>query len=117
MMPKTAVRSCTRDDLAAVQEIYALEVRDGTASFELEPPSLAEMTARCAAIEAAGLPTLHVAGETTIGAPGAGNTLVLVKLRVEPGQVKAGTHPIEFKVRALGVEGVSVAEKSVFIVR
>jgi phosphinothricin acetyltransferase len=56
MMPKPAVRSCTRDDLAAVQKIYALEVREGTASFELEPPSLAEMRARCAAIEAAGLP-------------------------------------------------------------
>jgi phosphinothricin acetyltransferase len=56
MMPKPAVRSCTRDDLAAVQGIYALEVREGTASFELEPPSLAEMTARFAAIETAGLP-------------------------------------------------------------
>jgi phosphinothricin acetyltransferase len=41
-----------------VREIYALEVREGTASFELEPPSLAEMTARFAAIEAAGLPYL-----------------------------------------------------------
>ena len=39
-----------------MREIYALEVREGTASFELEPPSLAEMTARFAAIEAAGLP-------------------------------------------------------------
>ena len=31
-------------------------MREGTASFELEPPSLAEMTARFAAIETAGLP-------------------------------------------------------------
>jgi phosphinothricin acetyltransferase len=58
MSSKPAVRSCTRDDLAEVREIYALEVREGTASFELEPPSLAEMTARFAAIEAAGLPYL-----------------------------------------------------------
>jgi phosphinothricin acetyltransferase len=50
------VRPCTREDLAEVREIYALEVREGTASFELEPPSLPEMTARFAAIEAAGLP-------------------------------------------------------------
>jgi phosphinothricin acetyltransferase len=51
-----AVRRCTRDDLAEAREIYALEVREGTASFELEPPSLAEMTGRFAAIETAGLP-------------------------------------------------------------
>jgi phosphinothricin acetyltransferase len=56
MTRKPAVRACRRADLAQVQEIYALEVREGTASFELEPPSLAEMIARFAAIEAAGLP-------------------------------------------------------------
>jgi phosphinothricin acetyltransferase len=58
MSPGPAVRACTASDLPAVCEIYALEVREGTASFELEPPSLAEMTARFAAIESAGLPYL-----------------------------------------------------------
>jgi L-amino acid N-acyltransferase YncA len=56
MSPSPPVRRCTREDLPEVREIYALEVREGTASFELEPPSLAEMTARFAAIDAAGLP-------------------------------------------------------------
>ena len=56
MIAKAVVRACTREDLAEVRAIYALEVREGTASFELEPPSLAEMSARFAAIEAAGLP-------------------------------------------------------------
>jgi L-amino acid N-acyltransferase YncA len=54
------VRPCTQEDLPQVREIYKLEVREGTASFELEPPSLAEMSARFAAIEAAGLPYLVV---------------------------------------------------------
>ena len=58
MSDRPAVRGCTREDLSGVWEIYAVEVREGTASFELEPPSLAEMTARFAAIEAAGLPYL-----------------------------------------------------------
>jgi L-amino acid N-acyltransferase YncA len=58
MSPSPPVRRCTREDLPEVREIYALEVREGTASFELEPPSLAEMTARFAAIDAAGLPYL-----------------------------------------------------------
>jgi L-amino acid N-acyltransferase YncA len=57
-MPRATVRSCTRHDLAEVCAIYALEVREGTASFELEPPSLAEMTARFVAIEVAALPYL-----------------------------------------------------------
>ena len=60
MRPSPPVRPCTRDDLAQVREIYALEVREETASFELEPPDLAEMTARFAAIEAAGLPYMVV---------------------------------------------------------
>jgi L-amino acid N-acyltransferase YncA len=58
MSPSPPVRRCTREDLPGVREIYALEVREGTASFELEPPSLAEMAARFAAIDAAGLPYL-----------------------------------------------------------
>ena len=58
MTSSPPVRPCTRDDLPEVREIYALEVREGTASFELEPPPLAEMRARFAAIEAAGLPYL-----------------------------------------------------------
>jgi L-amino acid N-acyltransferase YncA len=56
MGPKPVVRRCTEQDMPEVREIYALEVLEGTASFELEPPSLAEMTARFAAIEAARLP-------------------------------------------------------------
>lgn len=58
MSPKPVVRRCGQQDLPGVCEIYALEVREGTASFELEPPSLAEITARFAAIESARLPYL-----------------------------------------------------------
>ena len=58
MSDQPAVRRCTRADLPEVCAIYALEVREGTASFELEPPSLTEITARFAAIEGAGLPYL-----------------------------------------------------------
>ena len=67
MSSKLAIRPCTREDMPGVREIYALEVREGTASFELEPPSLAEMTARFAAIEAAGLPYLVAEVDGRIG--------------------------------------------------
>jgi L-amino acid N-acyltransferase YncA len=60
MSSELVVRRCTEQDIPEVREIYAIEVREGTASFELEPPSLADMVARFAAIDAAGLPYLVV---------------------------------------------------------
>jgi phosphinothricin acetyltransferase len=56
MSAPAVLRDCRLEDLAAVGEIYAREVREGTASFELEPPDLAELTARWQAIRRAGLP-------------------------------------------------------------
>ncbi|MFZ9405939.1 MAG: GNAT family N-acetyltransferase [Burkholderiaceae bacterium] len=40
------LRDSTDADLPAIQAIYAHHVRTGTGSFELDPPSLEEMTAR-----------------------------------------------------------------------
>jgi len=40
-----------------------------------------------------------------------------VKVRVQPGALPAGTHRIDFSVRALDDARVAVQEKSVFIVR
>lgn len=57
------VRDCEQRDLPAVHEIYAPEVSGGTASFELEPPSLAQMAERLATIEALGLPYLVAESE------------------------------------------------------
>jgi hypothetical protein len=42
--------------------------------------------------------------------------MVPVRVRVDAA-TPAGSHPIEFTVRALGVEGVEVREGAVFIVR
>jgi phosphinothricin acetyltransferase len=53
-----SLRECRTDDLATVHEIYRLEVLEGTASFELEPPDLAMVTERWQTIRAAGLPYL-----------------------------------------------------------
>jgi polyferredoxin len=64
-----------------------------------------------------GLPTLHVASEARIELEPTSAQMVLVRARVDPGAALPGTHKIEFTVRAVGVEGVAVREKSVFIVR
>ncbi|MGH6914999.1 MAG: GNAT family N-acetyltransferase [Geminicoccales bacterium] len=52
------IRECRRSDLETVRQLYALEVLEGTASFEIAPPDLAEMTARWQAVRDAGLPYL-----------------------------------------------------------
>lgn len=62
------LRACRKDDLEQVQAIYATEVREGTASFEIDTPDVPEMRARFEAIAARGLPYLvaeiegHIAG-------------------------------------------------------
>lgn len=65
--PATAVivRDSTDDDVEAIQAIYAHHVLHGTASFELEAPTVPEMCARRAAILAQAMPYLvaELAGE------------------------------------------------------
>lgn len=63
------IRPSTIADLAAAQAIYAHHVRTGTASFELEPPSLDEMGRRRAALVDKGLPWL-VAEDAECGVVG-----------------------------------------------
>ena len=52
------IRDARDDDMPAVHAIYAHHVLNGTASFELTPPDLAEMRARRAALLEKGLPWL-----------------------------------------------------------
>jgi cytochrome c oxidase accessory protein FixG len=86
-----------------IENVYRLQIMNTTEE------------ARAFEISVSGLPGIQVWGEPTVGVPAAASRMVPLKVRAEPAQV--GTHPIEFRVRALGVEGVSVTEDSVFIVR
>lgn len=52
------IRVATLEDAAAIAGIYAPHVLTGTASFETEPPDVAEMTARMARILGKGWPWL-----------------------------------------------------------
>jgi phosphinothricin acetyltransferase len=56
MPPSLTLRDAREDDMPTVQAIYAHHVLHGTASFELEPPTLAQMLQRRADICAHGLP-------------------------------------------------------------
>lgn len=57
-MGNMTIRPAEGGDLAHITAIYDDAVRHGTASYELEPPTLAEMTARFEALRAGGFPCL-----------------------------------------------------------
>jgi L-amino acid N-acyltransferase YncA len=60
------VRDSTDADLPRIQSIYAYHVEQGTASFELDAPDLAEMTARRASVLQAGFPYLVATVDDTV---------------------------------------------------
>lgn len=57
-MPAMTLRAAVALDIPAVAAIYTDHVLHGTASFEIEPPSVEDMHRRHAAVLAAGLPYL-----------------------------------------------------------
>jgi phosphinothricin acetyltransferase len=57
-MPDAHIRSANEADLPVITEIYDHAVRHGTATFELIPPDLAEMTRRFRALRDGGFPYL-----------------------------------------------------------
>lgn len=67
------IRAATAADIPAITAIYAFEVREKTASFEMTPPDEAEMLRRFKAITENGFPYLaagaggHVAGYAYAG--------------------------------------------------
>jgi phosphinothricin acetyltransferase len=63
-MPAISIRPAEARDLTAITAIYDEAVRFGTASFEIDPPDLAEMTRRFETLKTGGYPYL-VADEGT----------------------------------------------------
>jgi L-amino acid N-acyltransferase YncA len=57
-MPAISIRPAEARDLKAITGIYDEAVGCGTASFEIEPPDLAEMTRRFETLKAGGYPYL-----------------------------------------------------------
>ena len=62
-MSSVEIRPATAADLPAITEIYEHAVRYGTATFELIPPDLAEMTRRFGVLMDGGFPYLVAALE------------------------------------------------------
>lgn len=57
-MSRIEIRSATASDLDAITAIYADAVTNGTASYELEPPSRQEMQSRYSGLATGGFPYL-----------------------------------------------------------
>ena len=58
MLGKIMIRPTEEDDLPAIAAIYDEAVRTGSASYELDPPSVAEMTRRFRDLVSKGYPYL-----------------------------------------------------------
>ncbi|MEA2920583.1 MAG: hypothetical protein QOF07_546 [Bradyrhizobium sp.] len=65
-MSPLEIRPANAADLPAVTEIYDHAVRHGTATFELIPPDLAEMTRRFTALIDGGFPYLVAASDSRV---------------------------------------------------
>ena len=65
-MSTIAIRAATAADLDRITEIYADAVAHGTASYELEPPSRAEMGNRFDSLTAGGFPYLVAAKDGVV---------------------------------------------------
>ena len=87
-----------------IENVYRLQIMNTTEQ------------ARAFEISVGGLPGIHVWGSSTAGVPAATSRLVPVRVRTDPGPAP-GSHPVEFTVTALGVQGVTVREKATFVVR
>ena len=57
-MTKPLIRTAQVKDFVSIQSIYAIEVREHTATFEITPPDIEEMTLRWRHISDMGLPYL-----------------------------------------------------------
>ncbi|QUS37497.1 N-acetyltransferase family protein [Tardiphaga alba] len=67
-MPEIDIRAATPADLPAITAIYEEAVLHGTATFELDPPDLAEMTRRYEALSGGGFPYfVAVDGDQVLG--------------------------------------------------
>ena len=65
-MPQVQIRAAARTDLPAITAIYRHAVLHGTATFELDPPGLAEMTRRYEVLAAGGFPYLVAVMEDVV---------------------------------------------------
>ena len=57
-MTKPLIRTAKVKDIVSIQSIYAIEVREHTATFDITPPDMEEMTIRWRQITDIGLPYL-----------------------------------------------------------
>jgi cytochrome c oxidase accessory protein FixG len=103
-------------DVIRDRAVLAREVEPGVVEnlYRLQIMNTTER-ARAFMIEVTGLPGIHVAGEPITGVPAAASRMVPVKVRAPA--AAAGSHPIDFHVRALGPDGAEVREHSVFVTR
>jgi cytochrome c oxidase accessory protein FixG len=105
-------------DVIRDRGVLAREVEGGQVEnvYRLQIMNTSE-TPRQFDIAVAGLPTLQLATEPRVQVGATESRMVPLRVRADPALAGAGTHKIQFSIRASDDENVAVLEKSVFLVR
>jgi cytochrome c oxidase accessory protein FixG len=102
-----------RDRAAISREVEGARIEN---VYRLQIMNTAEAR-RAFEVRAHGLPSIHIAGEPRFELEPTASRMVTVRVRVESWAAQPGAHDIAFVVAAVGAPGITVREKSVFIVR
>ncbi|HMN82728.1 MAG TPA: FixG Ig-like domain-containing protein, partial [Burkholderiaceae bacterium] len=110
-----ALRVPLKVDVLRDRGTLAREVEDGRIEnvYRLQIMNTAEQP-RVFRIGVTGLPSAAIASEPQVSVDPAGNRLVSVRVRAEPGSGHPGSNRIDFQVEAADDSRVVVQEKSVF---
>jgi cytochrome c oxidase accessory protein FixG len=112
-----ALRTPLKLDVIRDRGAMGREVEDGMIEnvYRLQVMNTAER-AHLYRIEVDGIPTAGIADEDVVELDGASTRAVPVRVRIAPGKVGSGSHPVRFTISALDDPSLRVTEKAVFIV-
>ena len=112
-----ALRVPLKVDIIRDRGTLGREVEDGMIEnvYRLQFINSAE-SARRFRISVDGIDTAFVASEPEVQIDAAGNRMVPVRVRIQPGQGKPGSNPVRFRIIAIDDPAVAVDEKSTFYI-
>jgi cytochrome c oxidase accessory protein FixG len=117
VMTSLFTRTPLRVDVIRDRGALAREVEQGRIEnvFRLQVMNATESTQRYV-ITVGGLPGIEIASESEVEVLPTEVRSAVIRVQVPPGVAATGSHSIQFEIRSLGDEPVSVSEKAAFLI-
>ncbi len=111
------MRTPLRVDVIRDRGALARQVEQGRIEnvFRLQVMNATESTQRYE-ITVKGLPGIEIASETAVEVLPTEVRSAVIRVQVPPGAATTGSHPIQFDIRSVGDDPVSVSEKAAFLI-